>query len=107
MPKDREPYPASAGGPRNPSRLELINGQAPERLFLVRLIFGVGDVLGPFRVRSLVFSHSFGHGQMSHVVVGGRAVPVPFARGSIDNVAGANFDDLASRDWARPTPSVT
>ncbi len=56
----------------------------------------VGDVLAPAGLGSFVAGDGFDDGQVGHEVVGCGAVPVPFAGRGADDVAGADFLDLAA-----------
>ena len=49
-------------------------------------VFGAGDVLAPFGV-------AFADGEVGHEMVGGGAVPVPFAAGGVDGVASSDGGD--------------
>ena len=56
----------------------------------------VGDVLAPAGLGWFVAGDGFDDGQAGHEVVGCGAVPVPFAGRGTDDVAGADFLDLAA-----------
>jgi len=72
-------------------RLPSNNG--PERSGLLgvpsarRLVFGVADMVSPVR-------WSFGDRQVGHEMVAGRTMPVLFAVGGVDDVAGPDLDSL-------------
>lgn len=56
----------------------------------------VGDVLAPSWPRVVRRGDDFGDGQVGHEVVGCGALSVPFAGRGADDVAGADFLDLAA-----------
>src|SRR4051812_8122953 len=72
------------------------------QLLPLAVVFGVGDLLAPVRLRSLTLRHAFGHGEVRHDVVGCSAVPVPFVRGCEDDVPGPDADDVAPARLHKP-----
>src|SRR3954465_10102143 len=61
------------------------------------LVLVVGDVVAPGRLRPrVVRGDALGDGQVGHVVLGGRAVPVPLARRRADDVARPDLGNRAA-----------
>jgi len=60
------------------------------------VVVPAGDVLAPAGLGSLAAGDGFDDGQAGHEVVGCGAVPVPFAGRGADDVADADFLDLAA-----------
>ena len=66
-------------------------------MVLAEAVLLVGDVVAPGGLRPFgAFADSVPHGQVSHEVVGGGAVPVPLVGRRVDRLACADLDDVAA-----------